>query len=205
MRKSLIALSLVLVAGLLIVGRVGAEDKKGGGVTIGQPAPAFTLTDQDGKSVSLADYSGKIIVLEWFNNECPFVVKHYSAGDMNTLASKYAEKGVVWLAINSTNSADVAANKKIAGDWNISRPVLDDASGATGHLYGAKTTPHMYIVDKEGKLAYQGAIDSVKSADTKDIAGATNYVAAALDELLASQTVSTPETAAYGCSVKYAK
>lgn len=173
--------------------------------TVGQPAPGFTLQDQDGKPVSLSDYSGKVVVLEWFNNECPFVQKHYKTGSMNATASKYAEKGVVWLAVNTTKDKTNADNKKIAGEWNINRPILNDSTGDVGHLYNASSTPDMFIIDKEGKLAYSGAIDSIKSPDTDDLAKATNYVAKALDEVLDGKPVSTPETKSYGCSVKYAK
>lgn len=172
---------------------------------IGKPAPAWTLQDQDGKTHSLADFKGKIVVLEWFNNECPFVVKFYREGHMNRLAAQYAEKGVVWLAINSTNWHDNDHNRKIAKEWNINRPILNDSKGEVGRAYGARTTPHMFIINAEGVLVYAGAIDSNSSSNTADISGATNFVAKALDELLAGKPVSQPETRAYGCSVKYAK
>jgi peroxiredoxin len=205
------AVATVLVASALALTSVAAErsgEGAGGAkaeVAIGKPAPAFTLQDQAGKTVSLSDYSGKIVVLEWFNNSCPYVQKHYKTGHMNTLAKTYEGKGVVWLAINSTKDRTVDDNKSIADQWGINRPILSDARGATGHAYHARTTPHMFIVDKDGKLAYMGAIDSVASDDSEDIAKATNYVAAALDEMLAGKPVSKPETKPYGCSVKYAK
>lgn len=169
--------------------------------TLGEKAPAFTLKDQNGKDVSLADFAGKIVVLEWFNNECPFVVKHYKGGQMNSLAARYADKEVVWLAIDSTASHGAENAKKVAEEWKMDRPILDDSSGKVGHAYGATNTPHMYIVDKEGKLAYRGAIDSNsgKNADSS----ATNYVANALDELLQGKAISQNETKAYGCTVKY--
>ncbi|MFN4244412.1 MAG: thioredoxin family protein [Tepidisphaerales bacterium] len=172
---------------------------------IGQPAPAWTLEDQDGKTHSLADFKGKIVVLEWFNNECPFVVKFYREGHMNRLAAQYMEKGVVWLAVNSTNWHNNEHNRKIAQEWNIQRPILNDSKGDVGRAYGARTTPHMYIINPEGVLVYAGAIDSNPSSNTADISGATNFVAKALDELLAGKPVSQPETRPYGCSVKYAK
>jgi peroxiredoxin len=173
---------------------------------IGQPAPAFSLQDQNGQTVSLDDYKGKLVVLEWFNDECPFVVKHYQQGHMQKLAKQYAEKDVVWLAINTTKSHDAAHNKEVAGKWNIDRPILDDSKEQTvGKAYGATNTPHMYVIDKNGTIAYAGAIDSNRSSDTKDIEGATNYVAKALDELLSGSNVSQPETKAYGCTVKYSK
>jgi len=204
MRHILIALALVLAGGIWLVSQAGAEDAKSS-AAIGQAAPAFSLSDQNGKTVSLSDYAGKIVVLEWFNNECPFVVKHYSTGHMNALATKYSASDVVWLAINSSKSTTNERNLAVAGEWKIDRSILNDATGEVGHAYGAKTTPHMYIVDKTGKLAYMGAIDSVKSTEAGDIDGAQNYVASALDELLAGKAVSTPETASYGCSVKYAR
>jgi peroxiredoxin len=169
---------------------------------IGQSAPEFELKDQNGQPVRLSQYSDKVVVLEWFNNECPFVVKQYKNGDMNKLAAKYKEQGVVWLAVNSTSKHDVAHNKKIAGEWSIDRPVLDDSAGSVGHQYGAKTTPHMYVINK-GTLVYAGAIDSIASTDSEDIAKADNYVAKALDEVLAGKPVTTAETKSYGCGVKY--
>lgn len=174
-------------------------------LSIGDKAPGFTLKDQNGKDVSLSDYAGKIVVLEWFNESCPFVVKHYRAGHMNNLAAKYAEKGVVWLRINSTHNATPESNAKIAKEWKIQGPILQDSDGEVGHDYGATNTPHMFIIDQEGKLVYRGAIDSDSSADTSKIDGATNYVAKALDELLAGKPVSQPETKAYRCTIKYAK
>lgn len=172
--------------------------------TIGAAAPAWTLQDQDGNTHSLSDFAGKIVVLEWFNNECPYVVKFYREGHMNRLAAKYTDKGVVWLAINSTVGKTNADNKKIAAEWNINRPILNDASGVVGKAYDARTTPHMYIINKDGILVYAGAIDSDRSADTKAIDGATNFVSQALEELLAGKPVSRAETRPYGCSVKYA-
>jgi peroxiredoxin len=203
MRKKFLA-SLVL-AGLAatFTGSAFAESKST--VAIGQPAPSFSLQDQTGKTVSLSDYAGKVVVLEWFNDGCPFVVKHYKEGHMNKLADELKAKDVVWLAINSTNSASVEHNAKVAADWNINRPVLDDKSGAVGHQYGATNTPHLYVIDKEGKLAYRGAIDSDSSNKTEKIDGSTNYVKAAVEELAAGSAVSRPETKAYGCTVKYAK
>ena len=174
-------------------------------VEIGKPAPEFSLTDQHGKAVKLSDYAGKIVVLEWFNEGCPYVQKQYTTGAMNATAAKYAEKGVVWLAINSTNSATVASNLKAATEWKMDRPVLDDHAGTVGHAYHATNTPNLFIVGRDGNLIYRGAIDSIASPDSADISGATNYVAKALDEATAGKPVSQSETKAYGCSVKYAK
>lgn len=204
LRASLAALVAAAFVTVSVTG-TSAQDKAKG-VAIGQTAPGFSLQDQTGKTHNLADYSGKLVVLEWFNNQCPYVVKHYQGGHMNATADKYEDKGVIWLAINTTRGTDNAYNAKIAAEWKIDRPILNDAGdGAVGKAYGARTTPHMYVVNKDGTLAYMGAIDSNSSSKTEDISGSTNYVAKALDELLAGQPVSTPETKAYGCSVKYAK
>jgi len=192
------AAALMLVA-TAAVSTVKAEAK------VGAAAPAFSLTDQDGKTVSLADLKGKIVVLEWFNEECPYVVKHYKEGHMNALANQYKDKDVVWIAINSTKGKDDAKNKDIAGKWSIERPILNDAKGEIGKAYGAKTTPHMFVINAEGNVAYKGAIDDNSDSDTSSIASSTNHVKKALDETLAGTAVSTSETKPYGCSVKYAK
>jgi peroxiredoxin len=202
---------VIVLVGAMSVAIARPDEKKGkggkalSGPTPGEAAPAFTLQDQNGKSVSLSDQSGKIVVLEWFNNECPYVVKHYKGGHMNKVADKYAEKGVVWLAINSGAGKTADEMKTVASEWKMDRPILLDGSGEVGKAYGATNTPGMYIIDREGKLAYRGAIDSKSDSKTESIDGATNYVAQALDELLAGKTVSEPMTKAYGCSVKYAK
>lgn len=196
---ALAATAVVMAVGFA---RAGEGDKAV--AAIGQPAPTFELKDQNGNLVSLNQFASNVVVLEWFNNECPFVVKQYKNGDMNKLAAKYKDQGVVWLAINSTKSHNAEHNKKIAGEWSIDRPLLDDSEGTVGHQYGAKTTPHMYVINK-GTLVYAGAIDSIPSAEQEDIAKADNYVAKALDEVLAGKPVTTPESKPYGCSVKYAK
>ena len=172
-------------------------------VEIGTPAPAFTLQNYDGTTVSLSDYKGKIVVLEWFNYECPFVRYHYEKADtMTSLADKYKDKNVVWLAINSTAHLTTEKNKQFAEEHNIKAPILDDRTGKTGRAYGAKTTPHMFIIDTNGKIAYAGAIDNSPLGRTKDV---VNYVDKALSELTTGKTVSTPITQPYGCSVKYAE
>lgn len=199
------SVAALLAVSVLAGSYAGATEKAAAKVAVGSPAPAFSLQDQTGKTVSLADFSGKIVVLEWFNNECPYVVKHYKSGHMNETAKKYTDQGVVWLAVNTTKGKTNEDNKKVAGEWKIERPILNDSTGDVGHAYGAKTTPHMYIVNKDGNLAYIGAIDSKSTSNTDDISSSTNYVAKALDELLAGKPVSTPETKSYGCSVKYAK
>lgn len=199
-KRTILSLAAVLmVAGLVRISVAGEK----AAAKIGNEAPAFSLQDQNGKTVSLSDFKDKVVVLEWFNEQCPYCAKHYSTGNMEKLATKYAEKGVVWLAINSTNGKSNADNKAISDKWKISFPILNDASGEVGHAYNAKTTPHMYVINK-GTLVYMGAIDNKPTANPKDIEGAKNYVSQALDEVLAGSNVSEPETKAYGCSVKYA-
>ena len=178
-------------------------------VTIGQPAPNFTLTDVSGQARSLSDYKGQFVVLEWLNPDCPFVKKHYESDNMQALQKKSMDKGVVWLTINSS-AAGKEGNyppeqlKKLLEDQDSHPTALfTDSDGTVGKLYGAKTTPHMFVVNPEGNVVYQGAIDSVPSADKEDVAGAQNYVQAALDEAMAGKAVSAPTTKSYGCSVKY--
>jgi len=173
----------------------------GKAVAVGEKAPGFTLTDSAGDEISLSDFKGKVVVLEWLNPDCPFVQRHYKAGTMKNLATKYGTQGVVWLTINSTNYMDAAANAKFKTANHLSYPILVDQSGEVGHLYGAMTTPHMYVIDGAGQLVYMGAIDDDPRGN-KD-APTTNYVAAALDEVLAGKAVTTAETKPYGCSVKY--
>lgn len=177
--------------------------------TVGQPAPAFTATGTDGKSHSLADYRGKYVVMEWVNPGCPFVRKHYSSGNMQSTQQEATRAGAVWLTINSTarSSGDYLAAADM-GKWMSEQKAaatatLLDTDGKVGVAYGAKTTPHMYIIDPQGKLIYAGAIDSKPSAKVEDIAGATNYVKTSLQEALAGKPVSQANTKAYGCSVKY--
>jgi len=177
--------------------------------TVGQPAPAFSVANTDGKTVSLADFKGKHVVLEWVNPGCPFVQKHYKPGNMQGLQKDYAAKGVVWLTISSTapDASDYKKPADLAG-WMKSANAaathtLMDDDGKVGKAYGARTTPHMYIINPAGTLVYAGAIDSNRSANPADIPAATNYVRKALDELLAGKPVSTASTQPYGCSVKY--
>lgn len=209
MRTSVLSVfTVVAIAAMVFAGASKADKPAQAQAKLGQPAPDFTLVDQDGKSHTLSDYAGKIVVLEWFNEQCPFVVKHYSkSGNMNRIANTYAEKGVVWLAINSTAGTGVEHNKRVASKegWELNRPLLDDSDGKVGRLYGATRTPEIFIINAEGVIVYHGAIDSNSSADPATIEGATNYVVQALDEILAGQSVSNPQTRPYGCTVKYAK
>jgi peroxiredoxin len=169
---------------------------------VGSPAPDFTLEDQDGSKVSLSDFSGKVVVLEWFNGDCPYVQRHYEEETMAKLSSKYKDKEVVWLAINSTHYATKEQNKEWKEKYNLLYPILSDNSGEVGKLYAAKTTPHMYIIDKTGELVYAGGIDDDPGGDSQE---RNNYVKKALKEVLAGNPVSIPESKPYGCSVKYAK
>ncbi len=166
-------------------------------------APSFTLTDTNGTQHSLADFKGKYVVLEWINDGCPFVVKFYGAGKMQELQQTYTDQGVVWLAVASSapgkqGQHDAAGWNQIIDNWDINATaILLDADGTVGRAYDAQTTPHMMVINPDGKLIYNGAIDSIRSADAEDISGAENYVAKVLDAALLQST--TP----YGCSVKY--
>lgn len=159
--------------------------------------------------MKLSDSKGKIVVLEWFNHGCPFVVKHYGAGNMQRLQKDYTAKGVVWLSICSSNKGkqgnDTPAGHAKTAQEKGAAPtaILIDEAGEVGRAYGAKTTPNMYVIDAEGTLRYMGAIDSISSARSADIEKAENYVAAALDALLKGEAPKTTETKPYGCSVKY--
>jgi peroxiredoxin len=175
----------------------------------GQPGTDFTLTDITGKPRKLADLRGKYVVLEWFNSECPFVQKHYESGNMQGLQKQYTGKGVVWLAINSTNPAhsnfrDEARSAQIVKDWKMVPTALSlDKDGKVGQAYGARTTPHMFVIDPNGTVIYAGGIDDKASFSPADVKSAKNFVAAALDESMAGKPVSTPSARPYGCSVKY--
>ncbi len=178
-------------------------------VEIGKPAPDFTATDINGKTVKLSDYKGKIVVIESYNSDCPYCHNQYKTGAMQALQKDLAAKGVVWLLVNSVNpknfshrtpeqaKAEMAAEKMDVTAW------IDDSSGAVGHLYGMKTTPHMFVIDKNGVLVYDGAIDD-QPDPFHDPSKAKNYVSEAIDALLAGKPVTVTETKPYGCSVKYA-
>jgi hypothetical protein len=176
---------------------------------IGAAAPAFTLPDTYGNDHSLSDYAGTWVVLEWLNYGCPFVQKHYGSGNMQKLQADYASKGVVWLAIVSSAPGEQgyyepedmnAQNEENASE---AAAVLLDPEGDVGRAYGAKTTPQMYVIDPEGTLLYNGAIDDTPTSRLSDIDGAKNYLVQALEEAMAGEPVSLPTTQPYGCSVKY--
>jgi peroxiredoxin len=177
---------------------------------VGKAAPDFTLTDINGQQRSLSEFKGKTVVLEWVNQECPFVVKHYDkSGNMPKTQQAAAKDGVVWLQINSGHpgaQGDFDAAK--VADWQKRHAVaatayFRDQDGKVGKLYDARTTPHMYVIDPAGTLVYAGGIDDIRSSKPEDIAKATNYVTAALSDLKAGQPVRTRNSQPYGCSVKY--
>ena len=172
-------------------------------------APDFKLIDSNRKEHSLNEFKGKVVVLEWVNFDCPFVKKHYNSKNMQSLQLKYTKKDIVWLSICSSaegkhgNSTNDEINDRIRNHNAIMSAYLIDADGKVGKMYGAKTTPHMYVIDKNGKLVYVGAIDDKASTDLEDVKEAKNYVSNALDELLAGKNVSFQSSTSYGCSVKY--
>jgi peroxiredoxin len=195
------AMASVLGAAIAVTLCLASDTAAPSGAAIGQPAPQFTLQDQDGNNVSLSSYTGKLVVLEWTNPECPFVQKHYQKHTMTDLAAKYKPQGVQWIAINSTHTVTNAFDKQWATQQNIQYPILNDASGSVGHAYGATNTPGMYLIGTDGKLLYKGAIDNNRDEDQ---AKPINYVDQALSEVLAGKPVSVPMTTPYGCTVKYA-
>lgn len=176
---------------------------------IGKDAPAFTAKDSKGNDVKLEDYKGKIVVLEWTNHECPFVVKHYDSGNMQSTQAKALEHGAVWLTVISSaegkqGHVDGAKADALTADRKaVPSAVLLDAKGEVGRLYAAKTTPHMFVIDDKGVLAYAGAIDSIPSVDQADIAKADNYVLKAIKALKDGKPVEVSSSKSYGCGIKY--
>lgn len=179
-------------------------------LTPGSPAPDFTAQDTHGKTHSLAEYRGKYVVLEWHNRECPFTRKHYVSGNMQRLQQEWTSKGVVWFTVISSAPGQQGymtaeqENSYLQEVKAAPTAVLLDPSGQLGHLYGAKTTPHLFVISPTGLLIYEGGIDDKATTDEADIATAHNYVSAALEEALAGKPVSAPVSRPYGCSVKYA-
>ena len=175
----------------------------------GEAAPEFTANDSNGKTHKLSDYKGKFVVLEWTNSGCPFTKKHYNSGNMQNLQKQWTSKGVVWLTVISSAPGKEGymtpeqENAYVREKGAAPTAVLMDPNGNLGHLYGAKTTPHIFIVDPTGKLIYNGAIDDKPTTDRSDIDGAKNYVSTALTEAMGGRPVTTARTEAYGCSVKY--
>lgn len=178
-------------------------------VETGASAPDFTLKDTSGTEHSLSDFKGKYVVLEWTNHGCPFVVKYYKEGHMQALQEKMTGKGVVWLVINSgapgkQGHVSPEEGKQLIADKDIkATAMLLDSDGTVGKAYDARVTPHMYLIDPEGKLVYQGAIDSIASTNVSDIEKATNYVKAAYMADKKGEPVENPTTKPYGCGVKY--
>jgi peroxiredoxin len=177
---------------------------------VGDAAPGFTVSATTGKSVSLADQRGKLVILEWTNHDCPYVRKHYETGNMQSLQRETTAQGVVWLTlISSSPGTQGYVTPKQADDLTVTRKanptsVLLDPTGAVGKAYGATNTPHMYLIDKNGLLLYAGAIDDRPTTRRADVQGAHNYVRSALEDVAAGRAVQTPVTRAYGCTVKYA-
>lgn len=178
-------------------------------VSVGKAAPDFTGVDSNGNKHSLSDFKGKTVVLEWTNHDCPYVKKHYNSGNMQQLQKTATDKGVVWLSIISSKPGKQGhvsgkqANQLTQSRNAVPTAVILDETSEIGRLYGAKTTPHMYIIDKTGQLVYMGGIDSIPSSNEDDIAKAKNYVTAALDAMAAGKPVKDSVTRPYGCSVKY--
>jgi len=208
-RRFIARTGLGAIASGVVAGGLTRPSVSWAAAAVGQPAPAFTATATAGSSVSLADYRGKLVILEWTNHECPYVRKHYETGNMQALQKETTGQGVVWLTIISSapneqgyvtpgQADELTANRKA-----VPTAVLLDPKGTVGRLYGATNTPHMYLVDKAGMLVYAGAIDDRPTSRKADVQGANNYVRAALHAVAAGQPVKTPVTRAYGCTVKY--
>lgn len=177
---------------------------------VGEQAPDFTLQGTDGESYTLSDFEGQYVVLEWLNFECPYVGKHYGSGNMQRLQEKYTDKDVTWFSVVSSAPGKQghhppekmnAKNEEYGGQQTA---ILMDESGEVGRTYGARTTPHMYVINPEGELIYKGGIDDKPTTDEADIETATNFVSAALDAAMNGEEVETKTAPPYGCSVKYA-
>jgi AhpC/TSA family len=207
----LIAATIALVAlaatALLAVDRAAAIGAAA--VKPGAPAPGFTAPDISGRMVNLGQYAGQIVILEWTNDGCPFVQKHYDSGNMQTLQRRYTQGGDIWLTIASSAPGEEgyvtpAAAKADLARWQAApTDYLLDPDGVVGHLYDARATPNMVVIDRNGRLAYMGAIDDTPSTRLADVKTAKNYLVAALDEIAAGKPVTTAATRAYGCSIKY--
>jgi peroxiredoxin len=197
------AFAAIAAASLAFAGAASAEPK------VGAPAPAFSAIDSNGKTVNLGDYKGKTVVLEWTNDGCPYVRKHYGAGNMQALQKKWTDQGIVWLSVISSPPGEQGfADAKRANELTVDRKaapsaVLLDPKQNVARVYGASVTPHMYIVTPDGTLAYMGAIDDKPTSRNADLQGARNYVDEALTLLKEGKPVSMSSTRAYGCVVKY--
>jgi len=204
---AIIALVALAAGAFLAVDRAAAVGAAA--VKPGAPAPAFTAPDISGRMVNLGQYAGQIVILEWTNDGCPFVQKHYDSANMQTLQRRYTQEGVIWLTIASSAPGEEgyvtpAAAKADLARWQAApTDYLLDPDGVVGHLYDARATPHMVVIDRGGRIAYMGAIDDTPSTRLADVRTARNYLVAALDEIAAGRTVSVAATRAYGCSIKY--
>ena len=202
MKRKLAVCAALALAGMLAAGWAWAA-------RVGERAPDFTATDSNGKTHTLSEYAGKYVVLEWTNRDCPFTRKHYESGNMQALQRKWTSRGVIWLTVAS--SAPGAQEYVTAADENAylaksgaaPTAALLDSAGTLGHLYDAKTTPHMFVINPQGVLIYDGAIDDRPTTDTADVTGAKNYVSLALEEAMAGKAVSVSTSRPYGCGVKY--
>ena len=204
----MVTLRIIFIAAVLVFS-INALNSYGAKLVTGKAVPDFEFTDIEGNSGKISDLEGKYVVIEWFNHGCPFVAKHYKSKNMQGLQSEYSEKDVVWIAVNSTSDnhgdyRNTEESKTEAEKFGTSAShIVIDTSGEIGKLYGAKVTPHIFIIDPEGVLIYQGAADDIKSTDIEDIPKATNYIDLAMTEALTPKELSFPQTKPYGCSVKY--
>jgi peroxiredoxin len=195
---------------LALAGGIALPHAARAAAKVGEAAPPFTATASTGPKVSLADYRGKIVVLEWTNHDCPYVRKHYDTSNMQALQKESTGQGAIWLTVISSAPGTQGfvspgeANELTSTRKATPTAVLLDPQGTVGKMYGATNTPHMYVVDKGGILVYAGAIDDRPTTRKSDVPGAQNYVRAALQAVAAGQPVKTPVTRAYGCTVKYA-
>jgi len=193
----------------ILLGALFAASLASARVAVNELAPDFTLTSSTSETISLNQYKGKMVILEWTNHLCPYVQKHYDSGNMQKLQKQYTDEGVVWLSIISSAEGKqgyvsaAEANSLTENRQASPSYVLFDTDGKVGKTYGAQTTPHMYVIDKDGVLRYQGAIDSIKSANQADIAKAENYLTSAMGALAKGEQIKRSVTAPYGCSVKY--
>ena len=204
-RRRLLAIGLFFAAAIVALGAQPATAQ----VRVGNGAPGFTLTNSDGRAVSLSDFKGKTVVLEWTNHECPYVRKHYGGNNMQALQKKWTGQGVVWLSVISSGPgldghvSPEQANKLTADRGAAPSAVLFDPTGKVGRAYNARTTPHMYVIAGDGALVYAGGIDDQPSARLEDLKIAKNFVDQALSEIAQGKPVSVTSSRAYGCSVKY--
>ncbi|MFZ0850461.1 MAG: thioredoxin family protein [Hyphomicrobiaceae bacterium] len=209
-RRTLLANALLGGAGLLaLIAAAPVTADPGAQARIGAPAPNFTLTDSNGKAISLADFKGKTVVLEWTNHECPYVRKHYGGNNMQALQKKWTGQGIVWLTLISSQPGaqgfvhGLEANKLTEERGAAPTAVLLDPRGGVGRSYGAQVTPHMYVVTGDGTLVYMGGIDDKPTTRLEDLKTAKNFVDAALSEVLEGKVVSIKTSRAYGCTIKY--